>query len=177
MLRGCRVLDFSRTSYAYQPDTERDRAVREALLALADRHPRWGFRLMFDSLRRSCHPWNHKRVHRVYVALGLNLRRKAKRRLPTRNPEPLSVPERVNQSWSMDFMSDTLENGHRFRTFNVIDDYNREALAIEIDLSLPAARVIRVLDRLVERRGYPKQLRTDNGPEFISITLAEWAER
>jgi putative transposase len=177
VLRGCRILDFSRTSYAYEPDTERDRVVREALLWLADSHPRWGFRLMFDSLRRSGHRWNHKRVHRVYVALGLNLRRKAKRRIPTRNPEPLSVPEQVNQSWSMDFMSDVLENGHRFRTFNVIDDYNREALAIEIDLSLPAARVTRVLDRLVEQRGYPRQLRCDNGPEFISLTLAEWAER
>jgi putative transposase len=177
VLRSCRILDFSRTSYAYEPDTERDRVVREALLELADKHPRWGFRLMFDSLRRGGHRWNHKRVHRVYVALGLNLRRKAKRRIPTRNPEPLSVPEQVNQSWSMDFMSDTLENGHRFRTFNVIDDYNREALAIEIDLSLPAPRVTRVLDRLVELRGYPKQLRSDNGPEFISIKLAEWAER
>lgn len=134
------------------------------------------FPLMFDYLRRSGFKWNHKRVHRVYVALGLNLRRKAKRRLPTRNPQPLAVPEEVNQSWSMDFMSDTLENGHRFRTLNIIDDYNREALTIEIDLSLPAARVIRVLDQLVEQRGYPQQLRCDNGPEFISVKLAEWAE-
>ena len=131
---------------------------------------------MFDSLRRSGYRWNHKRVHRVYVELKLNLRRKAKRRLPSRNPQPLVVPEQLNQSWSMDFMSDTLDNGHRFRTFNVIDDYNREALAIEIDLSLPAPRVIRVLNRLVEQRGYPKQIRSDNGPEFISVQLAEWAE-
>ncbi len=131
---------------------------------------------MFDSLRRRGHIWNHKRVHRLYVALGLNLRRKAKRRLPTRSPQPLALPDEANQSWSMDFMSDALDNGHRFRTFNVIDDYNRQALAIEIDLSLPAARVTRVLDQLVEQRGHPKQLRSDNGPEFISVKLAEWAE-
>ena len=103
---------------------------------------------MFDSLRRHGYRWNYKRVHRVYVELKLNLRRKAKRRLPSRNPQPLVVPEQLNQSWSMDFMSNTLDNGYRFRTVIVIDDYNREALAIEIDLSLPALRVIRVLARL-----------------------------
>lgn len=131
---------------------------------------------MFDKLRQAGHRWNHKRVYRVYKALGLNLRRKGKRRLPSRDPKPLSVPQSINQSWSADFMSDALYGGRRFRTFNVVDDFNREALAIEIDLNLPAARVIRTLDRVAETRGYPTRLRLDNGPEFISIRLAEWAE-
>jgi putative transposase len=113
---------------------------------------------------------------RVYKLLKLNLKRKYKRRLPTRNPEPLSVPEKINQSWSMDFMSDSLLDGRKFRAFNVADDFNREVTAIEVDFSLPAPRVIRVLDRIALERGYPRKIRSDNGPEFISIALADWSE-
>lgn len=79
--------------------------------------------------------------------------------------------------WSADFMSDALWDGRRFRTFNVVDDFNREALAVEIDLNLPAARVIRVLERIAAWRGYPQQLRLDNGPEFVSAAIADWAEQ
>ena len=104
------------------------------------------------------------------------MRRKAKRRLPNKNPLPISVPESINQCWFIDFMSDSLYCGRKYRTFNVVDDFNREALAIEVDLNLPAARVIRVLDRIASWRGYPAKLRMDNGPEFISVKLADWAE-
>ena len=104
------------------------------------------------------------------------MRRKGKKRLPSRHPEPLVLPETMNQCWSIDFMSDSLMCGRRFRTFNVVDDFNREALAIEVDLNLPAPRVIRVLDRIVAWRGYPEKMRMDNGPEFISAVLAEWAD-
>lgn len=177
LVRGCRVMSISRSSYRYQPDTAKDLPVIKALQQLAETHPRWGFRLMFDRLRNDGHRWNHKRVHRIYTELKLNLRRKGKKRLPSRHPQPLRVPEKLSQSWSMDFMSDALAQGRRFRTLNVIDDCNREALAIEIDLSLPAARVTRVLERLVELHGTPAQIRMDNGPEFVSITLADWAEK
>ncbi|WP_035415827.1 IS3 family transposase, partial [Ferrimonas kyonanensis] len=112
----------------------------------------------------------------LYCELKLNKRRRGKKRLPTRNPEPLCVPAAANQCWSMDFVSDALFCGRRFRTFNVVDDFNREALAIEVDLNLPAQRVIRVLERIVAWRGYPSRMRMDNGPEFISAALAEWAE-
>ena len=94
-----------------------------------------------------------------------------------RNPSPLATPEALNQSWSVDFMHDALVCGRRFRTFNVVDDFNREALSIEIDLNLPALRVVRVLNRIASNRGYPVMLRMDNGPEFISLALAEWAEK
>ncbi len=97
--------------------------------------------------------------------------------MPVRNPSPLVTPEALNQSWSVDFMHDALVCGRRFRTFNVVDDFNREALSIEIDLNLPALRVVRVLDRIAANRGYPVMLRMDNGPEFISLALAEWAEQ
>lgn len=141
-----------------------------------ERYPAYGFSKLFKMLRRWGHPWNHKRVYRLYCELKLNKRRRGKKRLPTRSPEPLAVPAMANQCWSMDFMSDSLFCSRRFRTFNVVDDFNREALAIEIDLNLPAPRVIRVLERLAAWRGYPDKLRMDNGPEFISAALAEWAE-
>ncbi len=100
------------------------------------------------------HAWNHKRVHRIYCLLKLNFRRKGKQRFPVRNPAPLVVPEQLNQSWSVDFMHDALVCGRRFRTFNVVDDFNREVLTIEIDLNIPAQRVVRVLDRIVASRGF-----------------------
>jgi len=173
----CRLLGISRSVYTYQPDSDRDNPVIKALSKLVEKYPRYGFRKLFVLLKRQGYRWNHKRVHRVYCKMNLNLRRRYKKRLPSRNPHPLRVPESMNQSWSIDFMSDSLWDGRRFRTFNVVDDYNREALAIEVDLNLPAERVIRVLDRLVAWRGFPQQLRMDNGPEFISLAMADWSEK
>jgi len=173
---ACRVINMSRSVYHYQPDTEKDMPVISALQGLLEDYPAYGFLKLFTLLRQAGYRWNHKRVHRIYCALGLNMRRKGKKRLPSRYPCPLDVPAQPNTSWSMDFMSDSLYEGRSFRTFNVIDDYNREVLAIEIDLSLPAQRVIRTLERIVEWKGYPHQLRCDNGPEFISLALAQWAE-
>lgn len=175
--RACHVVGISDSVYRYQPDRHRDDPVILALQEASDRYPVYGFSKLLKVLRRKGHRWNHKRVHRIYCALNLNKRRKGKRRLPVRNPEPLMVPSTVNHCWSMDFMSDALMCGRRFRTFNVVDDFNREILAIEIDLGLPAARVIRVLERIIAWRGYPTKLRMDNGPEFISLALAEWAEQ
>lgn len=109
--------------------------------------------------------------------LKLNFRRKGKQRLPVRNPSPLATPEALNQSLSVDIIHDALACGRLFRTFNVADDFNREALSVEIDLNLPALRVVRVLDRIAANRGYPVMLHMDNGPEFISLTLAEWTEK
>lgn len=106
--------------------------------------------------------------------MKLNIRRKAKRRLPERVKQPLTIPTAPNQVWSIDFMSDTLVDGRRFRLFNVIDDFNRESLAIEVDTSLPALRVIRVLEKLIAQRGKPANIRCDNGPEFISHKHDEW---
>jgi putative transposase len=175
--RSCAAVRLSRSVYYYQPDTTRDDPVIEALLSAVERYPRYGFRKLFLILRREGHDWNHKRVYRVYCQLKLNLRRRGKRRLPGRHPQPLSVPALLNESWSADFMSDALMCGRRFRTFNVVDDCNREVLAIEIDLNLPAQRVVRSLERIAAWRGYPSQLRVDNGPEFVSLALAEWAEQ
>jgi len=173
---ACSILNLSRTVYRYKPDIKKDDAVIKTLLELADKYPRYGFDKLFPIIRRRGYSWNHKRVHRVYCLLKLNFRRKGKKRLPSRNPEPLAVPTDANCCWSIDFMSDALINGQRFRTFNVLDDFNREVLGIDIDTSLPAARVVRVLDQISSWRGYPEKLRMDNGPELISIKLAAWAE-
>jgi putative transposase len=154
-----------------------DEPIVEALSELAMRHPELGFGKFYTMLKAAGHGWNHKRVHRVYCSMKLNKRRRYKRRLPARNPKPLAVPEGANQSWSADFMSDALADGRRFRTFNLIDDCRREALAIEIDLNLGSRRVIRVLERVAETRGLPQRVRFDNGPEFTSIAVADWAER
>ena len=166
---------MSRSSYAYQPNTQKDALVIQALLAVSEQYPRYGFKKLFIQLRKRGFTWNHKRVHRVYCLLKLNIKGKGKKRLPSREAKVLVKPETVNTTWSADFMSDSLVCGRRFRTFNVIDDFNREILAIEIDLSLPAQRVIQVLDNIVAVIGYPHKIRLDNGPEFISLALADWA--
>lgn len=170
----CRTLSLNRTVYFYQPDTRRDELMIHALTELAERYPRYGFKKLFQLLRRQGNTGDHKRVHRIYCLLKLNFRRKGKQRLPVRNPTPLATPQALNQGWSIDFMHDTLVCCRRFRTFNVVDDFNRETLAIEIDLNILAQRVVRVLNRIVVNRGYPLKMRMDNGPELVS--LAQWAE-
>ncbi len=106
--------------------------------------------------------------------MKLNIRRRAKKRVPERVKQPLVAPPAPNQIWSIDFMQDTLVDGRKFRLLNIIDDFNRESLAIEVDTSLPSLRVIRVLERLIAERGCPANIRCDNGPEFISHQLEQW---
>ena len=151
--------------------------VEQKLLELALRFPTNGFSRCYGRIRNQGLKWNHKRVKRVYNKLHLNLRRKAKRRLPVRVKQPLQVPDTINQTWSMDFMTDSLESGRKFRTFNLIDDYNREALAIEIDTSLCGERIVRVLEQTIDWRGKPQQIRSDNGPEFLSQALTDFCNQ
>jgi putative transposase len=146
--RACQAAKLRRSVYRYRPKPRPDQEIIAALLSLAHRKSELGFAKLFEMLRRQGHKWHHKRVHRIYCQLKLNKRRRGKRRLPTRNPIPLTVSQMVNECWSADFMSDALWCGRRFRTFNVVDDFNREALTIEVDLNLPAERVVRVLDRV-----------------------------
>jgi putative transposase len=174
--RACQAVSLSRAAYYRQGVCwkERDGPVIDALNGIVEKHARWGFWKCHDRLRLDGHGWNHKRVHRVYCQLNLNLPRRTKKRLPHREPRSLVVPAAPNQIWSMDFMSDTLYDGRRFRTFNVLDEGVREGLAIEVDTSLPAKRVVRTLSQLKGWRGLPRAIRLDNGPEFIAEELATW---
>jgi putative transposase len=175
--RACRLLNVSRSAFRYQPKRPDDGELADVLLRLMERWPRWGFGKMCQWLRKQGYVWNHKRIYRVYCQLGLNMRIKPRKRLPSRHPEPLGQPARPNDCWSLDFMRDSLENGRAFRVLNIIDDFNREALCAEIDFSIPSGRVVRVLDNLAAYRGYPQRIRSDNGPEFIAQALAMWAHK
>lgn len=174
--QACILFSIRQSVYYYRCKPKDDEPIREHLAELAELHSRWGFWMMHHHLRNLSHAWNHKRVYRIYTEMGLNLRRKHKKRLPQRVREPLVQPLLPNVTWSMDFMHDGLTNGIRFRSFNVIDDFNREALNISIDKSLTSHRVIRELEKLIEWRGKPEVLRVDNGPEFIAHVMEKWTE-
>lgn len=176
---ACLTFDLSQTCYRYQPKRSDENAmIADWLVRLTYNQRNWGFGLCFLHLRNvKGYSWNHKRVYRIYRELELNLRIKPRKRLVRERPQPLAVPDTINQVWSMDFMHDQLSDGRSFRLFNVLDDFNREGLGIEVDLSLPAARVIRSLDQIIEWRGKPGAIRCDNGPEYISGALLTWAEQ
>jgi len=176
---ACCAFTISETCYRYesklQPENE---IIADWLIRLTQNQVNWGFGLCFLYLRNvKGFGWNHKRVYRIYRKLELNLRIRPRKRLKRDKPDALAVPESINECWSMDFMHDQLSDGRSFRLFNVIDDFNREGLTIDVDFSLPALRVIRALDQVMEWRGKPKRIRSDNGPEYISQLLKDWAEK
>ncbi|HEX7341904.1 MAG TPA: IS3 family transposase [Rhodanobacteraceae bacterium] len=176
---ACQTFALSETCYRYQAaSSEENTRIADWLIRLTTAYRDWGFGLCFLHLRNvKGFGWNHKRVYRIYRELELNLRIKPRKRIVRERPEPLAVPETINHTWSMDFMHDQLGDGRSFRLFNVIDDYNREGLGIEADLSLPTTRVIRTLEQVIEWRGQPQVLRCDNGPKYISGALRTWADR
>jgi len=175
---ACKAFMISQTCYRYDKKLSNDNdLIAKLLLELTQNHANWGFKLCFLHLRNvQGYKWNHKRIYRIYKELELNLRIKPKKRLKREKPKPLFVPKTINESWSMDFMHDQLSDGRNYRLFNVIDDFNREGLGIEVDISLPASRVIRSLSQIIEWRGKPRSIRCDNGPEYISKLLGNWAK-
>lgn len=176
--RSCLAVRMSRASYytGRANPLNRDGDVIEALQLLVFENRRWGFWKCYDSLRLNGRPWNHKRVYRVYHALGLNQARRTKKRLPTRERQSMDTIAEANQTWAMDFVSDSLYNGRRFRTFNILDEGVREVIAIEIDSSLPAERIIRTMEQIKSWRGLPRAIRCDNGPEFIAQSFSDWCK-
>jgi len=173
---ACEAFTISQTCFRYVT-TRRDENERiaEWLLRLTATHRTWGFGLCYLYLRNvKGFGWNHKRVYRIYRTLELHLRIKPRKRLSRHAPEPLAVPTHVNEVWSMDFMHDQLVDGRSVRLFNVIDDFNREVLGIEIDFSLPSERVMRALTQIMRWRGKPAVIRCDNGPEYLSAALVAW---
>ena len=173
--RACRLLQLARSTARYQSRRLEPAEVRQRLRALAVARPRFGYRRLGILLRREFGTLNHKRVYRLYRAEGLSVRRRRRKRVAQRSQPHLPVPTRAGQHWAMDFTHDTLSNGRNFRTLNLIDRFTRECLAIEVDTSLPAARVVRVLDRVIGIAGRPESIRIDNGPEFAGQLLDAWA--
>jgi len=178
VVKACDIAKLSRRSW-YRGDPakmadKKDAPVIEALNGLIEKHNRWGFWKCFHRLRNLGHGWNHKRVWRVYTAMKLNRKRRAKRRLPYREATPLGTPPAVNNTWSFDFMSDQLYSGTRYRVLNIIDEGVREALDIVVDTSITARRVVRTLEQLKSERGLPEAIRVDNGPEMTSSVFSEW---
>ena len=164
IVRACRVVRLSRAAF-YRPPmpaSRRDAVVIAALTEVVARYPRWGFWKLFDRMRTEGCPWNHKHMHRVYCALRLNLPRRTTRRVPHRVRQPLAAPPRLNQTWALDFMNDTLYDGRRVRLLTMIDEGNREGLEIAMGTSLPGRRVVRVLNDLVAIHGCPSAIRVDN---------------
>lgn len=173
--RCSRLLGLWRSTLRYRCRRADDSALRKQLRTLAEELPRYGYWRLYRKLRRSGLKINHKRVYRLYREEGLAVRKRSRKKLG-RARVPASSPLRPNVRWSMDFVSDSIATGRTFRTLNVVDDCSREVLAMEVDFSLPAIRVVRVLEQIAAERGYPESIVTDNGPEFISIALGIWAE-
>ena len=167
---ACRTFGLSETCFRYKPKLKpENERIEDLLIGLTNAHKTWGFGLCFLHLRNvKGYGWNHKRIYRIYRDLELNLRIKPRKRLVREKPETLAVPDTPNKTWSMDFMSDRLGDGRSFRLLNILDDFNREGLAIDVDFSLPAERVIRRLNQIIEWRGKPDSIRVDNGPEYVS---------
>jgi putative transposase len=172
--RACGLIGAARATMRYRSRRLDATILRDRLRVLASEKPRAGYRTLWRWLRREGWRVNHKRIHRLYRLDGLTVRRRRRKRVAVPR-RPLLVPTRGNQRWSMDFMRDTLAAGRPFRTFNVVDDATRECLAIEVDHSLPGARIARVLEGLIQRRGCPRTIVCDNGPEFVGQVLDAWA--
>ena len=180
--QACGLFGMHRASWRYTRKEAKDGALRARLRELAGERVRFGYRRLWAMLRREknadgTHRWpvNHKRVHRIYREEGLAMRRKESKRLRSVVRRPLQLPLRADQVWTMDFTKDHLASGRWFRTLNLMDGYTREALWIEVDTSLPGERVVRVLEWLKQTRGVPEVIQVDNGPEFISRAVDQWA--
>jgi putative transposase len=174
--RACRMIGLSTATWRYQRQSDpTNRTLLERLKAHAADRPRFGYRRLHTLVDREGLRVNHKRVYGVYRDAGLQVRRRRRKRLTRGQRVPLPLPTRRGERWSMDFMVDTLADGRGFRTLNIVDDYTRQCVAIEVDRSLPGLRVVRVLDRLAETIGLPDILVMDNGPEFSGRALDTWA--
>ncbi len=174
--RACRLVGMARTSCRYERQRPgEEEKLKARLRTLAEERRRFGYRRLTVLLRREGWAVNHKRVYRLYQREGLGVRRRKRKRIGAVERQPLTIPTRLNERWSMDFISDALSEGRKFRSLNIVDDFNRECLVAEVDTSMTGGRVVRVLERLRELRGLPQLLVMDNGPEFAGQALDVWA--
>ena len=173
--RACALIGITRRSFQRAPAPDRNHQLRQRLRELAEERRRWGCPMLYLMLRREGWRANHKRVERLYREEGLSLRRRRRRKRLSHLRVPRERPVAANQTWAVDFIHDSLISGRRFRAFAVLDEWSRESLAIEVDVSLSGERVTRVLERLRAVRGLPSVIRADNGPELRGRVLDQWA--
>jgi len=175
--KTCILVGLPRASYDYRPVARHDEELREKIRDLAHQRRRFGCPRIHLLLRREGLVINHKRTERIYREEGLSLRKRKRRKTAAMARVILPLAERPNERWSMDFVTDSIVTGRRFRALTIIDDYSRECPAIEVDTSIGGRRVVVVLERLAEIRGLPEVITMDNGPEFTGRALDEWAYR
>jgi putative transposase len=173
--RACGLIGISRSLYRYESKRPDDGPVKDRLTELAGQKRRYGYRRLHVLLLREGWLLNWKRTYRIYREAGLTVRRRKRKRIAGVERQEKMVATKPNQSWSMDFVSDGFVDGRRLRCLNIVDDFTKECLAIEVDTSLPGRRVVNVLERLAEIRGLPTSITVDNGPEFIGKALDAWA--
>ncbi len=172
--RACELVDVPRSSHRYVSKRKDDKCTRSRLVELANERKRFGYRRLKQLLQKEGRIVNLKKVYRIYCEEGLQVRRRKRKKLAGSRRLPFVMPTRPNERWSMDFVSDTFESGRKFRTLNIIDDFTRESIAIEVATSIPGRRVIRVIARLIAFRGKPESIVSDNGPEFRCNDVRAW---
>jgi putative transposase len=176
MSKACKIVSLPRSSFQYNAKEKDDQVLEKLLTLLIAKRPSIGFWQCHHRIRKQGTLCNHKRLRRIYRQMHLNVQRKPKKRLPERVRKPLMKTTAPNQMWSIDFMTDSLVDGRKFRILNLIDDFTRESIVVEVDTSLPALRVIKALEKIIKQRGKPANIRSDNGPEFLCHLLAAWCE-
>jgi putative transposase len=172
---ACRLASISRTSFRYKPVDRRDDALLTRLKQLASDYPRYGYLMLHGLLKAEGRVINKKRTYRLYTQAGLQVRTKRRKKLQ-RPRLPMVVPTRVNERWSLDFVSDQLSNGRRFRVLNIVDDYSREMVGQLVSISITGQQVARFLSQLGETRDIPKSIVCDNGTEFTSKAMFFWSK-
>jgi putative transposase len=176
-LRACALIGISRSSFRYTPKPRMDKEVISRMKELAQKKPRYGVRRLHVLLKKEGLVINHKRTERLYQQENLAIRTKPRKKLPVTLRLPLPVPAQINDQWALDFVHDRTAGGRSFRCLSILDIYARECLTIHVDTSIPGKVVTDVLDRLIEMRGKPQSLITDNGPEFTAKAFLFWAEK
>jgi putative transposase len=176
--RACRVVGLATSTFHHTSKRIRsDEPVRSRLKELAGEKTKWGCPMLFNILRREGFKDNYKRVERIYRSASLQISRRPKKKLRSKIRVSLPVPIGPNETWSMDFVHDSLSNDRRFRCFNLIDDFTRECLVIHVARSIRSKNLVEILEDLKKTRPLPKNIRCDNGPELISIAMDFWAYR
>ena len=174
--RACGLIGMEPKTYRYASTRPEDAVLRTRLRVLAAERRRFGYRRLHILLRREGVPLNHKKLFRLYRQEKLTVRRRGGRKRALGTRAPMTLPQGPNQRWSLDFVSDTLADGRRFRVLVVVDDFTRECLALVVDTSLSGRRVVRELDRIAELRGRPQLIVSDNGTELTSHAILRWQE-